>query len=360
MKKIIYCILTLLALFSLLQVQAEDNQPNRFTVHPSFVQISGKDSGLSIGFGLIEAEGDKTRTWNIFPIRFSLKSGDRTLYLNMNGLSFLTRSGVYYGGEKVIKGVHHGDVISVGGQVTVQGKVEGNVWSFGADIHLLANSEVTGDVVALGGKVDTVRGARIHGNKHSLPKLTIPFLGFLTSPQSAETLQFIMELFGVLLFLIMLFLIIHFRRGSLLTVKDLFFSRWKGVLLYLILGILIIPIVVALLITSGIGIFVLPVLFLLILILVYFSYVGASVRLGQLILKRDTNSAAQIYLQGLLGFFIIKIPSLLGRLISLLTADVFTAVGGFLKVLGSVFLLVVLLYSFGVGLLYLKSTGRET
>ena len=153
MKKVIYFIIGLLAIFSILRANAEENQPNRFTVNPSLVEVGEKDSGLSVGFGLIEADGEKDKVWNVFPMRLALRSGDKNFYLVLNGLSFLTRSGVSFGGERIVDKPHNGDVISVGGPIKIQSKVEGNVWSFGADIRLEPKSEVTGDVVALGGEI---------------------------------------------------------------------------------------------------------------------------------------------------------------------------------------------------------------
>ena len=358
MKKVIYCVIGLLALFSILRVRAEDKQPNRLTVNPSLVELNEKDSGLSIGFGLIEADGEKTRVWNVFPLRIALRSGDKRLYLVLNGLSFLTQGGVNFGGEKIIKDAYTGDVISVGGPVTVNSRVTGSVWAFGADIKLESNADITGDVVALGGEIEALKGSRIRGNKQSIPQITIPFLGFLTSPQSAETLQFILELFGVLLFLMALFLVVHFRQESLTILSGLYFDRWKGILLYLFLGILVLPVFIVLLIASVIGIFMVPVVLIMVMALTYFGFLGASVRIGQIFLKGDTDSSARIYLCGLLGFFLIRAPSLIGRLLSLLTSDVLTAVGWFLKVIGTMLLFVFLVYSFGSGLMYFR-TGRK-
>jgi len=354
MRKLIYAVILLLALFTVLRAHTEENESTRFTIHPSLFQISGEDSGLSVGFGFVESRGEKTKSWSIFPIRFSLRSQDKTLTLTMNGLAFLTRSGVHFGGDRVVEGIHRGDVVSVGGRVDVQGTVEGSVWTFGANTHLGPKAVVTGDVVALGGQIEAQKGARILGNKQSIPQLTIPFLGFLTSPQSAETLQFIMELFGILLFLLLLFLLIHFREQSLVRLTELYLARWRGALLYLLLGVLAVPLTALLLIPTGLGVFVLPVFFLLVLFVTYFGFVGASVKLGQLIMKGEAQSAARLYVQGLLGFLLLRIPSLLGRLFALLTSDVFIAIGGFLKVVGAVVLYAALLYSFGAGLVYLR------
>jgi hypothetical protein len=361
MRKLVYGIIALLALFTLLRVQAQE-EASRFTVHPSLIQLAGDESELSIGFGLVEGEGELTRVWNIFPLRFALRSNGKSFFLSLNGLSFLTRSGVNFGKEVAVKGVSLGDVVSVGGPVTVHGKVEGSVWTFGADVQLLAGSEVTGDVVAVGGEINAHRQSVIRGNKQSLSQIAIPFLGFLTSPQSAETLLFILELFGILLFLLLLFLLVHFRQNSLERQAEVLFSSWRATLLYLLIAIVVLPILVLLLITSVVGIFLIPVLFLIVIILAYFGFLGASVRLGKFVVKIEGAaggaSPVKLYLAGVLGFLILRGPVLFGRLLSLLTSDVFIAIGGFFKIVGSIILYIVLVYGFAAALVNFKS-GRS-
>ena len=135
----------------------------------------------------------------------------------------------------------------------------------------------------------------------------------------------------------------------------MFLLRWRSALLYLLLAVLVVPVSVILLVPTGIGVFALPVFFLLLLFVAYFAFIGASIKLGQLLIRRESEGAASLYLQGLLGFFILRAPVLLGRLLALLTSDVFVAVGGFLRIVGSVVLYVVLLYSVGAGFTYLRN-----
>jgi hypothetical protein len=190
--------------------------------------------------------------------------------------------------------------------------------------------------------------------------MNIPFLGFLTSPQSAETLLFIVELFGILLFLLVLFLVIHFRQESLLNLSRVILENWKSSLLYLVLGVVVLPVLVLLLIVSVIGVFLVPVLLVFIIALTYFGFIGASVKFGALILKGEPESPVRLFLCGILGFIIIRSPVLLGRLLSLLTSDALIATGSFLKVIGAVVLFVFVVYSFGSGLLYAKTASRQS
>ena len=258
----------------------------------------------------------------------------------------------------VVDGPRQGDVISVGGPVEVKGTVEGSVWTFGSDVTLRGSANVTGDVVAVGGKINAERGARIGGNKQALPSLQIPFLGFLTSPQSAETLLFILDLFSVALFLTMLFLAVHFRWRTLTEGLLAASARWRSALLYLLVGVVVVPILVAFLTASLLGIMVIPLLFVLLLVTGYLGFLSVNVRVGQLLSRSDAASPTAVYIAGLLGYAVIRGPSLLGRMLALATSDSLVAAGRFLKFVGSVGLFAALLYGVGVGLAALRSADQ--
>jgi hypothetical protein len=58
-----------------------------------------------------------------------------------------------------------GDVLAVGGDVTVIGHVEGDVVSMGGDIHLNSTARVDGDVVCMGGTLQEENGAFVGGQR---------------------------------------------------------------------------------------------------------------------------------------------------------------------------------------------------
>lgn len=57
-----------------------------------------------------------------------------------------------------------GDVVALGGSVTVDGTVTGDVSAIGGSVHLGPESEVDGDVVSVGGRVHRSPGAVVHGS----------------------------------------------------------------------------------------------------------------------------------------------------------------------------------------------------
>jgi hypothetical protein len=58
-----------------------------------------------------------------------------------------------------------GDVLAVGGDVTVDGHVEGDVVAMGGDVYLNSAARVDGDVVCLGGELHEEEGASIGGQR---------------------------------------------------------------------------------------------------------------------------------------------------------------------------------------------------
>jgi hypothetical protein len=357
MKKLILGSMILLILATAGGAQAQESD-GQITIHPSLIEVGNEQGRISVGLGLLETTGTAQRRWSVFPIRVALRAGENEIYLALNGLALVTRTGVILGRPVVVRGTRRRDVVSVGGPVNVEGTVEGSVWTFGADIALARAAVVTGDVVAIGGVINADRGSRIEGNKQALPALQIPFLGFLSSPQSAETLQFLIELFGVALFLLVLFIALHFRPGFMSVQTTVVASQWKANLLYLFVGLVTVPVLVAFLTASVVGVMLVPALFVVLMLATYLGFLGTMIRLGRIFIRNESDAPSALYMAGLLGFVMVRGPSLLGRLLSLLTSEAFLAIGAFLKTVGGIAFFLALVYGFGAGLTAVRSSAR--
>jgi hypothetical protein len=362
-KRILFAVIGLLALFTIIRAYAQEQQgESRYIIHPGLLEFESTEGGARLAFGFLERSEEQGpgRTWNLFPVRLSLRAGKQSFLIAMNGLSFLSPSGLRIGRPLTVRGVKRGDVISVGGDVTVDGTVEGDVWTLGANIKLLPGATVSGDAVALGGTVEADRRSKIGGNKQSLPNIKIPFLSLLGSEHSAATFRFIIEMLGVCLFLLVLFLFVHFGKGHLSGLGGVFSSHWKGAILYLVLALLIIPVLIALLVVSVVGILIIPFISILVMFLAYSGYVAMAVRLGLWLRKSSPDVApAQAYTTGLLGLLVLKGPVLLGILFTLLTADFFHGLGRFLSVVGTIAVSAATLYGFGGVLQYIRTQARS-
>jgi cytoskeletal protein CcmA (bactofilin family) len=359
----VYAVLGLLALFTILRAYGEDRQQGaRYILHPGVLEFETAEGSGQLAFGLLDLAGTdgQGRSWNLLPLRVSLSSGKQSFTLALNGLSLLAPGGMRIGRPVRITGQKTGDVISIGGEVTVAGTVDGDVWTLGARVRLLPQSVVTGSVVALGGTIEADRRALIRGNKYSLPNLKIPLLDLLSSGQSAATFRFLIELMGVLLYLLVLFLVVHFARERFTGLTGALGSYWKGSILYLVLSAFVLPLVLALLVATILGILLVPFLVLAVLVLGYLGYLGATVRLGLWIRRQKTEVAAvEAYTSGLLGLLIVKGPAVLGILFGLLASEALQAVGRFLFALGTVEMIAAALYGFGGVLRFLRAQASS-
>lgn len=348
MKRLVLSVVGLLALFSILRVHSQESQ-RHVVVQPNLLEVADGDSALTVGLGVVESRGDRNQVWSLFPVRVSLRSGNERFALTLNGLDLLARRGLSFGRPVAVSGVHRGDLISVGGSVVVTGAVEGSVWVFGADATVRGGARVDGDVVSLGGKVYAEKGAQLAGNKQSLPAVRIPFLGFVTSRQSAEALQFVIEMAGLGFALLAMFLALHFRPDYMSRQVSVVGSGWKANLLYVFLGIVLTPILVAFLAVSVVGLLLVPVAALALALTTCLGFLGVSVRLGR-ILVRGAESPLRLFGGGLVGLALIRGPGLAGRVLSIFASELWTAAGAILKAASGILLFLALLYGFGCGL----------
>ncbi len=359
MKKIVFAVMGLLALFTILRSYGQPaSGGTRYVLQPGLLEIDTAEGKARVAIGLLERVGGSPRSWSLLPIRVEFTSGRQRLTLALNGLSLLSPSGLRVGRPMRITGQKQGDVISVGGRVTVAGTVLGDVWTFGADVLLEPRALVTGSVVALGGVVRAERGALIRGNKYSLPNIKIPLLRLLASGDSAATFRFLIMAFGVVLYLLVLFLAVHFARQQLAGLAGSLGTHWKGAILYLVLAVLLIPLAAALLIATVLGIVVVPFLAVALLLLAYLGYLGATVRLGLWLRRLPADApAAAAYTSGLLGLLVLRGPVLLGILLGLLASGLFQVLGRILFAVGTAATVAAALYGFGGTLSFLRARG---
>ena len=97
--------------------------------------------------------------------------------------------GASIGAPVVVSSPHRGDLLSVGGRVTVDSRVDGDLWVVGADAELSPRAEVTGNVVVIGGRLNASPRAVVGGTMSQLPGLKVPLLGVLGTQFSAQALE---------------------------------------------------------------------------------------------------------------------------------------------------------------------------
>lgn len=90
------------------------------------------------------------------------------------------RAGLLRFGEDILveEGkVIEGDVVAIGGDAEIRGRVDGDVVAIGGDVILRSGSVVDGDAVAIGGTLHKFPGARLFGSDVGMRFLPTRFLG---------------------------------------------------------------------------------------------------------------------------------------------------------------------------------------
>ena len=368
MKKLVLTILALIALFSALRAYTESVAVPGVSLHPGLVEIGDGSSSIGIAFGVMEKSGEEPSTWSLLPLRLVYKSGDTNVTIGLNGLSFLFRGGMSVGRPLRVDTPHTGDVLSIGGKadnqlgkanskggkVTVNSRVEGDVWAVGADVELSPRADVTGDVVTLGGKVAAAGGAIVRGSVSQVPQIKIPFLGILGTQFSVQVLATGRQLLGFVLLGFALFLSCFYREAHARMMYQSIPATWRESIITLAISLAVIPVVTLLLIVSVIGIFFIPVLAFIVILLALDGFLFLCVRLGGMLRRLDVATSKNVPLSlvtsGLLGLFIVKLPALLGIFLTLLRSGATTLVGQMLQVVTLAVVSAGMLYGFGAAL----------
>ncbi len=357
MKKLFLLIIGLIALFTVIRVQSEEVSSS-VLIHPGCIEFGGKNANVRLNFGFIDLINGKDREWSILPLSLSVVSGKTSLRIGFSGLEFLTRSGVTIGKKIIIRGEREGDVISLGGEVDISGKVKGDVWTLGANIVLKKGARITGNAVAIGGRIKQARGSIIGGNKESLPQVKIPLLGLFTSRNSAVKIRLIVEIGRTLLFLLILFLFVHFSFNSARGISSVVLRSWKDNLLYFLLLLVVVPLITGLFILSVSGILFLPLLALLLISMLYIGFLVVVIRLG-LFFFGEGASQGRLYLAGLVGYFLVEIPFFIGLPLSTANGEVLQAIATVLKLITTVLWFAFAFYGSGAILGYLRVRNKD-
>ncbi|MGO9310194.1 MAG: hypothetical protein ACLQDL_14390 [Spirochaetia bacterium] len=361
MKKLILTILALLALFSALRAYTESVSPAGaetlgVALHPGLVEIGDGTTSIGIAFGVMEKSGEEPGMWSLLPLRLVYRSGETNLTIGLNGLSFLLRGGMSVGRPVKVDTPHAGDVLSIGGKVTVSSRVDGDVWAVGADVELSPRAEVTGSVVTLGGKVAAAPGAVVHGSVSQVPQIKIPFLGILGTQFSVQVLATGRQLVGYVLLGFALFLSCFYREGHARMMYQSIPASWRETLITLAVSLVAIPAVILLLVVSVIGIFFLPVLAFVVILLGLDGFLFLCVRLGGMLRRLDISQSRNVPLSlvtsGLLGLFLVKLPALVGIFFTLLRSGATSLVGQMLQVITLACVSAGMLYGFGAALAF--------
>jgi cytoskeletal protein CcmA (bactofilin family) len=262
---------------------------------------------------------------------------------------------IYIGEYELVRG----NVVSVFGDVEVEGKVMGDVVSIMGDIDLGPGAIVNGEVVSVLGGLDQHEDARVRGEivmvGGSVPfDMIVPFRGSrLLFGGVARIIGFIV---GVLLLgIVMAFLSDRMRRSSTLVFGSFFKSLGIGALVLIPGGLVVLLLAVIFSITIiGIPVAILIVFsFVAMCILGYFV---SAVALGRVICSKFNFESDSPFVHGIIGMLALSILSIISSF--MLFGPFIMPLRFLLRVLGIFIQLIALLI--GVGAFVASKAGAAT
>ena len=253
-----------------------------------------------------------------------------------------------------------GDVVAIGGSITVRGSVDGDVVAIGGNIEVDSTGEITGDAVSVGGSVQRREGGKIAGDEVSIGGFTIPFnfdkpeLGLPSFLK--RTTSLIGKVIRMTILIIIALLLAVFLPKPIVKVENTIHNRFFTTLGLGILGeILICPLLIALTV-SIIGIPFVPLAILALIAALIFGYSGVSLLLGRIFIERINLKNISPLTTVVFGVILIELISLLGRLIGL-GGGLFSGMGIFVGILG--FLVTYIAWTLGLGAVILSRFGTR-
>jgi hypothetical protein len=260
-----------------------------------------------------------------------------------------------------------GDVVSMGGDIEVEGHVTGNVTSMGGDVTLRSGSRVDGSIATLGGELREEPGSSVGGERVTTPrapgaKLLLPALAVV-----GTGFQIMLHLVWLAFLLGLTWLVVKLGAGRTQRAVDTIrgepgtsFLLGLLVLGLLIPSVIVLALVIALLCITIIGIPLAAAVAvayagLLTVLIFWGSIVGATV-LGSRIRERLRPGNPSLMMDALWGVAILQGLRIVSDLLHVL--PLFGFVGGLVHVIGIV--LSAVLGVFGAGALIRQEYVRRT
>jgi len=229
-------------------------------------------------------------------------------------------------------GAKTGSIISIGGQVTVNGTVEGDVTIVGNALVLGRDALITGNATALGGVIVAGRGARILGNQTEINSSNL--LSYLTSVLNDEwegwswifaVVQIAMFMCMIIIALIVVILI----PGPIAVISSTIRTDTLKTSLWSVLGILMIFFVAVLLTVSVVGIFLIPLEVIIVVCAAFLGFIAMGQLAGQKmyrLLKKEGTDILRETFWGIIIIFLIGWIPYIGIMVKVLA--VFLGLGG--------------------------------
>ncbi|MBP7055422.1 MAG: hypothetical protein KBB52_01020 [Candidatus Omnitrophica bacterium] len=244
------------------------------------------------------------------------------MVLTIYGTAFAKGEDVvkFYRDVTIAQGQDVNDVVAISGNITVFGRVGGNITALGGFVVLKPGSYVGGEIVSIGGEVIKEPGAELVGRvttiymPHFIPSFATILKGGWLALWATISILVLVGFLGLAILIIAL-MPDHMK----IVVKSLETSFGIMLLWGLAWMILIVPIA-ALLAVSIIGVILIPVQILLVVLALIIGYIAAGVFIGKNILASFIKKTVPIVdaLLGILVLFLIGFIPVVGPVIKVL------------------------------------------
>lgn len=216
-----------------------------------------------------------------------------------------------------------GDIVSLGGDVEVEGKVMGDVVAVFGDVYVGGDAVVNGEVVCVLGELTKEDGAVIRGQTVRVGGGAYPAIFPWSFKHSFDlgifglVTRIVIFIIGVLLLLVVLYFLADRMKKSATFVFGSFFKSLGIGLLVFVIGGVIVAVIAALLSITIVGIPVAILLILTFIALMIIGYFVSALALGEVVSNKFSIGVDSRFVQGVIGLFLLAILSMASTLMAI-------------------------------------------
>jgi hypothetical protein len=260
------------------------------------------------------------------------------------------------------------DVVVVGANLTVNGKVYGDAVCIGGNLTVGPRAEIKGDMVNIGGQLSVDPSAKTNGERvnvgglpflKKLPGISMPPQTGMDASSPAEKpgslfkfLRLILDCIYVSALLFFALILTVFMPRQLNTVEDRLSNEFPRCTLLGIALLVGFPIILFVFIITIVGILAIPVLVLAWALSCLVGYIAFARILGRKFFTKEP-----VMLQILTGLLVLSSPLLIGDLVLLLNGDF---IGHALRVIGFIIVISINIIGFGAVVYSILSRKQST
>lgn len=217
-------------------------------------------------------------------------------------------------GKKIVIGpdeLVNGDVVAIGADISIEGKVMGDVAAIFGSVDLGSGAIVNGEVVSILGEVNRDDGSIVRGEtavigRHHRNGLTFPIGPFGEGMFNAGA-KVVLFIITILLMFIVFYFIAQRMANASSHASGSFLKSFGVGLLVLFAGTVLVAVLSIILAITIVGIPVAVLLVLSFIALFVLGYFVAALALGSFVARKCNMERESVYVHGFIGIFLLSI-----------------------------------------------------